>query len=72
MALIDKEPLFSGILISLDDSEDSFDSAAEDDDEKYLNGIFCTHSLSSHNPNFHRNECSQAQIKQCKYLYHRF
>lgn len=50
-----------GILISLDDSEDSFDSAAEEDDEEYLNGIFCGHT---HKQNFQRNDSHQTHIKQ--------
>ncbi|XP_026284009.1 uncharacterized protein LOC113210306 [Frankliniella occidentalis] len=51
-----------GILISLDDSEDSFDSAAEEEDEEYLNGIFCSHSsLKTH---IHTNGCPQAHFKQ--------
>lgn len=53
-----------GILISLDDSEDSFDSAAEEDDEEYLNGIFCSHSLPSHKPYLQNHGCHQAHFKQ--------
>lgn len=58
------DQLLSGILISLDDSEDSFDSAAEEDDEEYLNGIFCPHSLPSHKS--HNHGYATNHVKQSK------
>ncbi|KAK3921232.1 Stress-induced-phosphoprotein 1 [Frankliniella fusca] len=58
-----------GIVISLDESEDSFDSAAEEEDEEYLNGIFCSHP--SHKTHVHANGFPRTQQIVMKEMHER-